>query len=132
MRISDWSSDVCSSDLITAPQLADLELAYAPPYGSAKDPVNLLGYRADNVITGVSRDVQWHELTAAQESGALLVNVLDEAMHETHKIPGAINIPTNELRGRLAELPRERPVVLYCRVGQSSHTAARKIGRAHV
>jgi NADPH-dependent 2,4-dienoyl-CoA reductase/sulfur reductase-like enzyme/rhodanese-related sulfurtransferase len=110
---------------ITAPQLADLELAYAPPYGSAKDPVNLLGYRADNVITGVSRDVQWHELAAAQESGALLVNVLDEAMHETHKIPGAINIPTNELRGRLAELPRERPVVLYCRVGQGSHTAAR-------
>ncbi|MGH8826736.1 MAG: FAD-dependent oxidoreductase [Jiangellaceae bacterium] len=110
---------------ITAPQLADLELAYAPPYGSAKDPVNLLGYRADNVITGVSRDLQWHELAAAQEAGALLVDVLDEDVHHTYKIPGAINIPTNELRDRLAELPPERPVILYCRVGQSSHTAAR-------
>ena len=109
---------------ITASGLSRLELAYAPQFGSAKDPINLLGYVADNLRTGATRTLQWHELAAAQEAGATLVDVRTAAEHATGGIPGAVNIPVDELRERLAELP-QRPVIVHCQVGQRGHTAAR-------
>ena len=111
---------------LTASSLADLELAYAPQFGSAKDPVNMLGHIADNLASGVSRNIQWHELAAAQTDGAVLVDVRTPAEFERGALPGAMNIPVDELRDRLDELPsRETPLVVNCAVGLRGHTAAR-------
>lgn len=109
---------------ITASELANLELAYAPQFGSAKDPVNLLGYVADNRRTGVMRTLPWDELDATLAEGALLVDVRTEAEHAGGAIPGSILIPLDELRGRLGEIP-PGPVVVHCAVGVRGHTAAR-------
>ncbi|MYW66997.1 FAD-dependent oxidoreductase [Streptomyces sp. SID8379] len=109
---------------LTAPELADLELAYAPPYGSAKDPVNMAGMIAENLATRTDRTVQWHELAAAREAGAALVDVRTRAEHARGAIPGAVNIPLDELRERAAELPAGE-LVVHCQVGLRGHTALR-------
>ncbi|MDN4613144.1 FAD-dependent oxidoreductase [Leifsonia sp. F6_8S_P_1B] len=109
---------------ITASGLARLELAYAPQFGSAKDPVNQLGYVADNLRTGATRAIQWHELDSAVAAGATLVDVRTGGEYAAGAIPGALHIPVDELRDRLSELPAG-PVVVHCQVGQRGHTAAR-------
>ncbi|WP_327010705.1 FAD-dependent oxidoreductase [Dactylosporangium sp. NBC_01737] len=107
---------------LTAGELADLELAYAPAFGSAKDPINMLGYIADNLRTDGQRTVQWHELDDAVTAGATLVDVRTAAEHTAGHIPGSINLPLDELRARLGELP-DGDLILYCQVGQRGHTA---------
>ncbi|WP_033367604.1 rhodanese-like domain-containing protein, partial [Dactylosporangium aurantiacum] len=107
---------------LTAGELADLELAYAPAFGSAKDPVNMLGYIADNLITDAQRTVQWHELDAAVTAGATLIDVRTEAEHAAGHIPDSLNLPLDTLRARLDELP-DGDLVVYCQVGQRGHTA---------
>ncbi|MGW5241212.1 FAD-dependent oxidoreductase [Monashia sp. NPDC004114] len=114
---------------ITASTLADLELAYAPQFGSAKDPVNMLGYVADNLRSGVARSIQWHQLESALDAGAVLVDVRSEQEHERGAIPGAILVPVDELRDRLDEIPAG-PVVVHCAVGLRGHTAARILAQA--
>lgn len=115
---------------LTAPELADLELAYAPPFGSAKDPVNMLGYVADNQATGTIATVQWHELDQVlRDEDAVLVDVRTRAEYEAGAIPGALNIPVDELRSRLDEIPAGRPVVVYCLAGLRGHTAARLLAQ---
>jgi len=110
---------------LTASDLADLELAYAPPYGSAKDPVNMAGMIAENLATGTVRTVQWHELDAALADGAVLIDVRTAAEHARGTIPGALNIPVDELRARQGEIPAGRPLIVHCQVGLRGHTAAR-------
>ncbi|MFE9094098.1 FAD-dependent oxidoreductase [Streptomyces sp. NPDC007264] len=110
---------------LTAPDLADLQLAYAPPFGSAKDPVNMLGYVADNLADGTSATLQWHELDQAVREGAVLVDVRTRAEHEAGGIPGSRHVPVDELRDRLDEIPPDRPTVVYCHAGLRGHTAAR-------
>ncbi|MCX4548614.1 FAD-dependent oxidoreductase [Streptomyces sp. NBC_01387] len=111
---------------LTAPALADLELAYAPPYGSAKDPVNMAGMIAENLATGTVRTVQWHELGTDGAVGpvAALVDVRTRAEHARGAIPGAVNIPLDELRDRAAELP-DGELIVHCQVGLRGHTAQR-------
>ncbi|MEV0093842.1 FAD-dependent oxidoreductase [Streptomyces sp. NPDC050738] len=109
---------------LTAPGLADLELAYAPPYGSAKDPVNMAGMIAENLVTGTDRTVQWHELAAVRDAGATVVDVRTSTEHARGAIPGAVNIPLDELRERSAELPAG-DLVVHCQVGLRGHTALR-------
>ncbi|WP_137875933.1 FAD-dependent oxidoreductase [Rhodococcus sp. Q] len=106
---------------IAASELADLELAYAPQFGSAKDPVNMLGYIADNLRVGTAATIQWHELDAA---GAVLVDVRTPSEFAAGSIPGAVNIELDALRSRAAELPGGE-IVVTCQVGQRGHTAAR-------
>ncbi len=108
---------------ILAEELADLELCYAPPFGSAKDPVNMLGYVADNLLNGSSTSVQWHELSSLMAAGTPLIDVRTAREYEQGHIPGALNIPVDELRDRLNELPASS-VVVTCQVGQRGHTAA--------
>lgn len=116
---------------LPAAELADLELAYAPPFGSAKDPVNMLGYIAGNLRSGDVTTVQWHELEEAVKAGAHLIDVRAPAEFEAGHIPGAANIPLDELRERLDELPGNR-LIVYCEVGKRAHTAARLLtGRGH-
>ncbi|WP_424210641.1 FAD-dependent oxidoreductase [Streptomyces sp. BI20] len=109
---------------LTVRDLADLELAYAPPYGSAKDPVTMVGLIADNLISGTADTLQWHELAAAQAEGATLVDVRTPAEHAAGSIPGAVNIPVDSLRERAGELP-PGDLLVHCQVGLRGHTAAR-------
>lgn len=106
---------------IPASDLAALELAYAPQFGSAKDPVNMLGYVAQNRRDG-ERTIQWHELDAALAAGARLIDVRGKGQLAEGTIPGAEWIPVEDLRGRIDDL-RGGPVVIHCRVGQGAHTA---------
>lgn len=109
---------------LTAPELADLELAYAPQFGSAKDPVNMLGFVAENIADGLSPTIQWHELESALASGAALIDVRTPAEFAAGAIPGAINIGVDELRDRLDELPSGE-LIVHCAVGIRGHTAVR-------
>lgn len=114
---------------ITASGLAELELAYAPQFGSAKDPVNMLGYIAENLRDGVTRTIQWHELDDAVAEGAVILDVRTTPEHDEGSIPGAVLIPLDELRDRLDEVP-PGPVVVHCAVGQRGHVAARILAQA--
>ena len=107
---------------LAAPCLADLELAYAPPFSSAKDPVNLLGYIAENVLSGDCDAVDPKELAELLDQGWLLVDVRTQAEHASGAIPGSINVPVDSLREHLDALAN-CPVVIYCEVGQRGHTA---------
>ncbi|WP_220181970.1 FAD-dependent oxidoreductase [Rhodococcus sp. AG1013] len=113
---------------LTASDLADLELAYAPQFGSAKDPVNMLGYIADNLRTDSTRTVQWHELDTLVADGASLVDVRTADEFAAGAIPGAVNVPLDELRDRVGELPAG-DLVVHCQVGQRGHTAVRLLGQ---
>ncbi|GAB3124229.1 CoA-disulfide reductase [Streptomyces calidiresistens] len=110
---------------LPAPRLADIELAYAPPYGAARDPITMLGHIAENLADGTARTVQWHEVDAAREAGATLVDVRTPAEYAAGALPGAVNIPVDELRERLGEVPPDSRVIVYCRVGARGHVAAR-------
>lgn len=108
---------------ITAPELADLELAYAPPYGSAKDPVNMLGYVAENVLSGLSKVAQWHEIDEYREKGFEQLDVRSIAECGRGIIPGAINIPVDQLRERHSEL-KNKNILVNCQVGLRGHTGS--------
>jgi NADPH-dependent 2,4-dienoyl-CoA reductase/sulfur reductase-like enzyme/rhodanese-related sulfurtransferase len=107
---------------ITAPELADLELAYAPPFGSAKDPVNMLGYIAENLISGLIKTAQWSEIDQFVSNGYQLVDVRSAAEFSQGSIPGALNMPVDEIRDRNAELSNKN-LLINCQVGQRGHTA---------
>ncbi|MBF0816049.1 FAD-dependent oxidoreductase [Microbacterium paludicola] len=109
---------------LPAAELAQLELAYAPQFGSAKDAVNFLGYVAENTRTGTTPTVQWHELDAALASGATLVDVRTASEFAAGAIPGAVNVPLDELREHIDELPGG-PLVVHCQVGLRGHLATR-------
>jgi len=109
---------------ITAPELADLELAYAPPYGSAKDPVNMLGYIAENVLSGITPTIQWSAVDEWISDGFPIIDVRSESEVAGGSIPGAINIPIDDIRQRKAELPLGK-ILVTCQVGQRGHAATR-------
>jgi NADPH-dependent 2,4-dienoyl-CoA reductase/sulfur reductase-like enzyme/rhodanese-related sulfurtransferase len=108
---------------ITAPELADLELAYAPPFGSAKDPVNMLGYMAENVISGLIETAQWSEIEEFRDKGYDLIDVRTDAEFDRGTIPGAINMPVDSIRERKSELTNKN-LLVTCQVGQRGHTAS--------
>ncbi|MEK4517071.1 CoA-disulfide reductase [Paenibacillus sp. FSL H8-0122] len=112
---------------LKADELADLELAYAPPYSSAKDPVNMAGYVASNLMEGLVRNLQWHEVDEFSRSGGLIIDVRDEAERLAGFIPGSINIPLAELRDRLTEIPGDREIAVSCQVGLRGYIAARML-----
>lgn len=109
---------------LTASDLAELELAYAPQFGSAKDPINMLGYIATNLRDGLTDSIQWHELDDAVAAGAHIVDVRSQAEHDRQAIPGSTLVPLDELRGRLAELP-DGDVIVHCAVGLRGYLATR-------
>jgi rhodanese-related sulfurtransferase len=113
---------------MTIEDLENLELAYAPPYGSAKDPVNMAGFVGSNMRRG---DVRiWHaDEWPNLPEGAVLLDVRSRREHEDWAIPGSINIPHTELRSRLDELPPGVPVYAYCRSGFRSYLAQRVLAQ---
>jgi NADPH-dependent 2,4-dienoyl-CoA reductase/sulfur reductase-like enzyme/rhodanese-related sulfurtransferase len=108
---------------ITAPELADLELAYAPPFGSAKDPVNMLGYIAENMISGLIESSQWNQIDDYVARGYQLIDVRTAGEYGRGNIPGAINIPVDEIRERKSEITNHN-LLVNCQVGQRGHTAS--------
>ncbi len=108
---------------VSAPGLADLELAYAPPFSSAKDPVNMLGYMAENVLSGDGDVVQASDLAELVASGWTILDVRTPAEFASGAIPGSLSAPLDDLRDDLADLG-PGPFVVTCRVGQRGHTAA--------
>jgi NADPH-dependent 2,4-dienoyl-CoA reductase/sulfur reductase-like enzyme/rhodanese-related sulfurtransferase len=107
---------------ISAPELADLELAYAPPFGSAKDPVNMLGYIAENLLSGLVKTAQWNEVDQYLNLGYQVVDVRTATEFADGTLPSAINLPVDEIRERVSELPGKK-VLVTCQVGQRGHTA---------
>jgi CoA-disulfide reductase len=110
---------------LTIFDLPDLELAYAPPYSSAKDPVNMAGYAAANIADGLVETVQWHEINEIIQNGGLLVDVREPIERGLGFIEGSINIPLDELRTRLDELPKDQTIYLTCQVGLRGYLGAR-------
>lgn len=104
---------------LAASDLMDLELSYAPEFGSAKDPVNMLGYLADNLLSGRTPNVQWNEINGE----TFILDVRTKSENARESIPGSTLIPVDELRTRLDELPKNRQIVVHCAVGQRGHTA---------
>jgi rhodanese-related sulfurtransferase len=114
---------------LTIDDLMDLELAYAPAFGSAKDPINQAGYVGNNVREGKTPNIQWYEVEAAQAAGTLVVDVRTEDENQAGSIPNSILIPLDDLRGRIGELEGKQ-IIVTCAVGQRGHTAT-QILRSH-
>ena len=113
-----------------ADQLASIELSYAPPYSSAKDPVNMLGYTADNILSGKVATFQWSQVDELLSNNAFLLDVREEFELATGTIESSHHIPLNQLRQRLGELPKNQPIYVYCQVGHRGYNAARILSQA--
>ena len=106
--------------------LTTLELCYAPPFGSAKDPVNMLGFVAENIVSGKLKQFFWHDVENLPRDGSVFLldtRTLFEVMQG--KIDGFVNIPLDELRGRLDEIPKDKPIYVHCHSGLRSYLACR-------
>ncbi|SFQ38065.1 NADPH-dependent 2,4-dienoyl-CoA reductase, sulfur reductase [Desemzia incerta] len=111
---------------MTVEDLPELEFTYAPPFGSAKDPVNMAGYAALNIIEGISETVQWYELEDKQAAGHQLLDIRNATELETNgRLKGAVNIPLDNLRDRMEELPKDQPLIVSCHSGLRSYIAER-------
>ncbi len=108
---------------LTINDLMDLELTYAPQFGSAKDAINQAGYVGNNVFTGKTKTIQWNQVRELQESGYTLIDVRTPAEHAEGNIPGSTNIEVNVMRNHIEEL-KEKKVIVFCQVGQRGHTAS--------
>ncbi len=102
--------------------LEEAELCYAPQYGSAKDPVNMAGMVASNALRGLSPVAHWEDVAEGED---FILDVREPEKYEQGHLKGAVHIPLHELRGRLDELPGDRPIKVHCYVGQRSHVAVR-------
>ena len=106
--------------------LCSLELCYAPPFGSAKDPVNMLGFTAENIVTGKLRQFFWHDVASLPRDGSVtLLDVRTEAEVKGGSIDGFVNIPLDSLRERISEVPAGKPVYVHCHSGLRSYIASR-------
>ena len=117
---------------MTVFDLEEAELAYAPQFGSAKDPINMVGFVASNVIRGEYPQVQVDDWDSGLADQAVLIDVRTAKEYAGGQIPGAVNIPLEELRDRLDEIPRDRPVVVHCQVGMRGYMATLVLRHAGV
>ncbi|MDR2147899.1 MAG: FAD-dependent oxidoreductase [Tannerella sp.] len=109
----------------TASDLTRLELCYAPPYSSAKDPVNMAGYVIENILTGKVRIFHWHDVETLDKEKVTLLDVRTPEEVEIGAMPGFINIPVDSLRERMSELDPQKPVYITCAVGLRGYVASR-------
>ncbi|MCD6507202.1 FAD-dependent oxidoreductase [Candidatus Poribacteria bacterium] len=124
----DKRIDVLATAIIAGMNVEDLtylEMGYVPQYGSAKDPVNLAGYVASNILKGDMPVAHWEELDELQNSGGLFLDVRSEDEYAAEAVPGSVNIYLHDLRDRLDELPKDRPIYTYCAIGLRSYIATR-------
>lgn len=124
----DKRIDVIATAIIgglTVEDLTNLELSYAPPFSSAKDPVNMAGYVASNIVSGDLEQIQWYEIDDIIAKGGLLIDVREPVEREFGFIKGSINISLNELRNHLDELPKDETIYVSCQVGLRGYLASR-------
>lgn len=114
----------------TVYDLIRLEHAYAPPFSSAKDPIAIAGYVASNIISGAMPAITWRELLATDRSGVMLLDVRTAEEFSFGSLPGAVNIPLDDLRERMQELPKDKEIIVFCAVGLRGYLAQR-ILRGH-
>ncbi len=110
---------------MTVHDLAELELAYAPPFGSAKDPVNLAGMAAQNVLAGDVQLAQWNEVASLDPRRTVLLDVRRPDERAKGFIPGSLHIPLDQVRARMHDLPRDKEIIVHCLSGQRSYFACR-------
>jgi NADPH-dependent 2,4-dienoyl-CoA reductase/sulfur reductase-like enzyme/peroxiredoxin family protein/rhodanese-related sulfurtransferase/TusA-related sulfurtransferase len=122
-RIDDIATVIRFRGTVT--DLTELELSYAPPYSSAKDPVNMAGFAAENILKGMTTVFVPKDLEGRDHNNTILVDVRSEIEHANGHIEGSINIPVDDLRGRLAELDPSKEIWVYCQVGLRGYTASR-------
>jgi rhodanese-related sulfurtransferase len=116
---------------MTVFDLEEMELAYAPQFGSAKDPINMAGFVAGGLLRGDHPQIDVDDaLDATASSNVCLLDVRTPQEFSAGHIPGALNIPVDDLRSRLGELPKDQPIVAYCQVGQRGYIATRILGHA--
>lgn len=109
----------------TVSDLMELELAYAPPYSSAKDPVNMIGFAADNILKGLTEQILWRELDSVDKNTHVLLDVREDVERELGFIENSIHIPLGQLRNRLNELDKSKTYIVYCAVGLRGYIADR-------
>jgi rhodanese-related sulfurtransferase len=110
---------------LSVTDLTELELAYAPPFGSAKDPLNIAGFVAQNIITKRMKVIYPEEIEKIDNEKQLLLDVRTRMEHKANSIEKSMHIPVDELRNRLNELDRQKEIVVYCEVGYRGYIAAR-------
>jgi rhodanese-related sulfurtransferase len=111
---------------MTVFDLEEVELCYSPQYGSAKDPINMAGFVASGLLRGDHPQADVESVLATPESERpFLLDVRTVKEFEGGHLPGAVNIPVDELRSRLNKLPKDRPIAAYCQVGMRGYTATR-------
>lgn len=113
-----------------ASDLAAIELSYAPPYSSAKDPVNMLGYTADNILNNKVEIFQWSDIKELQENSSFFLDVREDFELATGSIENSVQIPLNQLREKLGELAKDKVIYVYCQVGARGYNAARILMQA--
>lgn len=111
-------------------ELADLELSYAPPFSSAKDPVNVLGYMAEDLLNGTAKSVDWEEALNRDYDRSVLLDVRTVREAEAGRVNGSVNIPVDELRGRMGELDKDKKLYVYCGIGLRGYVACRMLTQA--
>lgn len=125
----DKRMDVISSVIRFGGKITDLtqlELCYAPPFSSAKDPVNMLGFTAENIISGKIKQFFWNEIeTLPRDNSVTLLDVRTVTEFKRGRIDGFINIPLDSLRARIDEIPKDKPVYVHCHSGLRSYIACR-------
>lgn len=105
--------------------LQEIEHAYAPPYSSAKDPVNMAGFVAENILKGKVNIFQWRDILNVDKAEAMIIDSRTKEEYDFGHIEGAINIPVDEIRSRLNEMPRDKKIIVYCAVGLRGYIASR-------
>ncbi len=106
-------------------QLKNLDLAYAPPFSSAKDPVNMIGFVAENIKKDLVETVSWSDMQELASQGQYVLDVREEPEYVLDYLPGSVNIPLSVLRERIAEVPKDREIFVYCAAGIRGYAATR-------
>lgn len=113
----------------TVYDLQDVEPCYAPPYNSAKDPVNMMGYYGSNILDGLVEVVQWDEIDEAVKNGGVILDVREEFELATGEVPDAIHMSLGQVRERMEELPKDRIIYVTCQVGQRGYVGCRLLSQ---
>jgi rhodanese-related sulfurtransferase len=114
---------------MTAFDLEELELGYAPPYGSARDPVNVVGMVASNILRGDVQTIDWDDVSDVDSATDYILDVRNPYELAIGQLEGAHNIPLPQLRRRMAEIPHGRRIVVYCAAGQRAYFACRALNQ---
>jgi len=125
---ADKRIDVISTAMradMTVYDLEKLELAYAPPYSAAKDPVNMAGFVAANILRGDCDVIHWNEIDKRDKDKTVLIDVRTPVEYNIGTIEGAVNIPLDDLRERLDEIPKDKDIIIFCQVGLRGYIACR-------